>query len=284
MTNPAPGQAGVSILILTKNEEQNLPDCLATFAWADDVVVLDSGSTDRTVAIAEAAGARVFHRPFDDWSSHQNWAVANIPFRHPWVYYSDADERMTEDLRQELQTIAADPATPCAAYRVRFRNLFMGRWIRRVSMYPVWVLRFFRPERVRWERVVNPVAVVDGEVGRLQGHFDHHSFHKGFTEWVAKHNGYATGEALELVRLRAQPGAWGELLVRDPARRRQALKRLAYRLPGRPAAVFLLLYILRLGFLDGRAGLHYCLLRAYYEYLIDLKVMEMDRRKQGLSL
>jgi glycosyltransferase involved in cell wall biosynthesis len=274
----------VSILILTKNEEQNLPDCLATFAWADEVVVLDSGSTDRTVAIAEAAGARVFHRPFDDWASHQNWAVANIPFRNPWVYYSDADERMTEPLKEELLAIATDPAAPCAAYRVRFRNMFMGRWIRRVSMYPVWVLRFFRPGRVRWERVVNPVAIVDGPVGELQGHFEHYSFNKGLTEWVAKHNGYATGEALELIRLRALPGAWGELLSGDPTHRRQALKRLAYRLPFRPLGVFIFLYLLRLGFLDGLAGLHYCRLRAYYEYLIDLKVMEMDRRERGLPL
>lgn len=274
----------ISVLILTKNEEVNLPACLASFTGAEDIIVLDSGSTDATVAIAEAAGARVFHRPFDDWASHQNWAVTNLPFRHPWVYYSDADERMNEELWAELIAAASDSENPCAAYRLRFRNMFLGRWIRRASMYPVWVLRFFRPDRTRWERVVNPVAVVDGQVGYLNGQFDHHSFNKGFTEWVAKHNGYATGEAMELIRLRSTSPAWSELWARDHSRRRQALKRLAYRMPFRPMAVFFYLYFLRLGILDGRPGLHYCLLRSYYEYLINLKVIEADRRADRLPI
>lgn len=278
------GTYPISILVLTLDEEVNLPDCLATFAWAEDIVVLDSGSTDRTVAIAQAAGARVFHRTLDDWASHQNWAVANIPFRHPWVYYTDADERMTDELREEILQIAAAPECPHVAYRVRFRNRFLGRWIRRSSMYPVWVLRLFQPNRIRWERVVNPVPVVDGSVGHLRGHFDHHSFNKGLTEWVAKHNRYASGEAVELLRARTLPGRWRELFAKDASTRRQAIKRLAYRIPLRPLIVFLYLYLLRMGFLDGRAGFHYCSLRLFYEYLINIKIIEHKRRKAGQSL
>jgi glycosyltransferase involved in cell wall biosynthesis len=136
----------ISILVLTLNEEINLPRCLESVSWSDDIVVLDSGSTDRTVEIAEAAGARVVYRKLEDWSEHQNWAVTAIPFKHRWVYYTDADEVVTPELRQELQVIARAPDTAAVAYRVRFKNQFMGRWLRWSSLYPTWVLRFFRPE------------------------------------------------------------------------------------------------------------------------------------------
>ena len=101
----------VSVLILTFNEEVNLPTCLKSLAWCDDIVVFDSFSTDRTLDIAKAAGARIIQRNFDNWSAHQNWAVAHIPFKHPWVYYSDADEVVTPQLA-EMYRIAAGAIGP----------------------------------------------------------------------------------------------------------------------------------------------------------------------------
>jgi glycosyltransferase involved in cell wall biosynthesis len=274
----------VSILILTLNEESSLSACLASVAWSDDIVVFDSMSTDRTVAIARAAGARVVQRPFDDWATHQNWAAANISFRHPWVYYADADERVTPELRDELLRIAADPAAPHAAYRVRFRNRLAGRWLRHASLYPTWVLRFFRPDRVRWEREVNPVPVVRGSTGFLAEHFEHYAFSRGFTEWIAKHNRYASGEATEMLKTLRQPWRGRDCFRRDPAARRQAFKRLAYRMPSRPLLVFVYLYVLRGGFLDGSPGLQYCRLRALYERMIDSKVWELRQQQQGRRL
>lgn len=275
----------ISILILTLNEEQNLPACLRSVAWSDDIVVLDSFSTDTTCEIAEAAGARVMQRRLEDWASHQNWAVANISFKHPWVYYADADEVVTDELRDEMLAIAADPRTPAVAYRVRFKNQFMGRWIRRSSLYPTWVLRFFRPEKVRWERLVNPVAVVDGPEGRLHGHFLHYSFNKGMAAWFDKHNRYSTQEAAEAIKS-ARGGTLRvrDLVTADPVRRRRALKELSWRMPLRPLLRFLYMYVLRLGFLDGWAGFTYCRLIAIYEYMIDLKVKELRRREQGLPI
>ena len=134
-----------SVLILTLNEEVNLPDCLESVAWCDDVVVLDSFSSDRTEQIARDFGARFVQRRFDDWSSHQNWAVSNIEFQHRWVYYSDADERLPEGLVQELNEVTSDVDRPEVAYRLRFKNMFMGRWLRHSCLYPTWVLRLFRP-------------------------------------------------------------------------------------------------------------------------------------------
>lgn len=275
----------VSILILTLNEEKNIARCLESVSWADDIVVLDSHSTDRTVEIARQYGARVFYRPFDNWSAHQNWANENIDFKHKWVYYSDADEVVSPELARELREIASRPEGGHVAYRVRYKNFFLGKWIRFAGGYPIWVLRFFQPDRVRWERLVNPAPVVDGTVGFLDNHFLHFSFNKGFDAWFDKHNKYSMGEAMETIRsLKEDHFRFSSLLVRDPPARRRALKELSFRLPLRPVARFIHLYLLRLGFIDGKAGFHYCVLIAIYEYMVVLKVEEQQRRAMQLPL
>lgn len=278
----------ISVLILTKNEEINLPHCLASLAWCDDIVVLDSGSTDRTVEIARDFGARVVHRNFDNWSAHLNWAGAEISFKHEWLYYSDADEMMPEDLREELHCIARDgegreAALLPVAYRLRYKNFFMGRWIKHCGIYPVWVLRFYRPSKVRWERLVNPTAVVSGLEGKLVGHFHHYSFRKGLSHWVEKHNSYSTQEALESLKsLRAGRVPWGDLMPwKGPSVRRVALKELSFRMPFRSQLRFVYMYFWKLGFLDGRAGYHYCKLLSIYEYLIEMKMREMRHELGG---
>jgi glycosyltransferase involved in cell wall biosynthesis len=274
----------VSVLILTLDEEINLPACLESLRWSDDVVVYDSFSSDRTVEIAQQFGARVVQRKFDNWSAHQNWAVENIDFKHPWVYYSDADERVPADLAKEIQEVVADSSRQEVAYRLRFKNMFMGKWNKHSSLYPTWVLRLFRPDKVRWERLCNPVPVVDGPEGRLKAHFEHYSFNKGMSDWFRKHNQYSQQEAQELIKTVEKGVEWKRLFSLDAAQRRIGLKQLAFHLPFRPFAVFCYLYFVRLGFLDGKAGLTYCRLRAIYEYMIDLKVIELRRREKGLSI
>jgi len=275
---------GVSILILTLNEERNIAACLESVKWSDDVVVLDSFSTDRTVEIARSFGARVIQRKFDNWSSHQNWALKEIPFKNRWVYYSDADEIVPPELRDELLGIAADTSLKPAAYRLRYKNFFCGRWIRHCGIYPVWVMRFFQPDKVRFERIVNPVAVVDGEEGRLANHFHHFSFNNGLQAWFEKHNRYSQQEAVEsLHSVRGARLDWGALIGNAVARRR-LLKELSFRLPCRPILRFVYMYLFRLGFLDGWQGYTYCRLLTIYEYMIVLKVIEIERREKGLSV
>jgi glycosyltransferase involved in cell wall biosynthesis len=276
----------ISVLILTMNEEVNLPSCLAALAWCDDIVVLDSGSTDGTVDIAAASGARVVVRAFDNWASHQNWALESIEFRHPWIYYSDADEVMTPELAEEIAVIASSAEQLHVAYRVRYKNFFLGKWIRHCGIYPTWVLRFYRPEKVRYERLVNPIARADGSIGHLREHFLHYSFNKGFESWFEKHNKYSTGEARETIReLRDGHVDWqGLIALGDPARRRLALKHLSFRLPFRPLLRFFYMYLVKFGFLDGAEGFHYCALLAIYEYMIVLKTREIRRRARGESV
>lgn len=274
----------VSVLILTLDEEINLPACLESIRWCDDVVVFDSFSSDRTVEIAQEFGARVIQRKFDNWSAHQNWAVQNIDFKHPWVYYTDADERVPADLAREIQEVVSDPNRQEVAYRLRFKNMFMGKWNKHSSLYPTWVLRLFRPDKIRWERLCNPVPVVDGLEGKLNSHFEHYSFNKGLSDWFRKHNQYSQQEAQELIKTVEKGVDWKRLFSLDAAQRRIGLKQLAFHLPFRPFAVFCYLYFVRLGFLDGMAGLTYCRLRAIYETMIDLKVIELRRREKGLSI
>jgi glycosyltransferase involved in cell wall biosynthesis len=274
----------VSILILTLNEEMNLPDCLQSVKWSDDIVVLDSYSTDRTVQIAEEFGARVVQRRFDNWSAHQNWALEQIAFKHPWMFYLDADERMTEELTQELLAIAADPSHAHVAYYCGRQNMFMGRWIRH-AMPPGMIMRFFRPVHVRFERLVNPVPVVDGPHGYLRGMLVHYNFSKGISEWIEKHNRYSQMEAIEGMKMIHQPSANApSLLSADRALRRRALKHFSFRLPWRPFIKFLYMYVGQGGFLDGRGGFTYCMLQSYYEYMIVLKMRELERRERGLPI
>ncbi len=275
----------VSILILTLNEAANLPRCLESVSWSDDVVVLDSGSIDGTVEIARSAGARIFERKLDNWAAHLNWAVTSIPFRHPWVYYSDADEVVTPELRDEMLAIAKHHESASVAYRVRYRNFFMGRWIKHCSTYPVWVYRFFRPEKIRWERLVNPVPVIDGPEGRLKNHFLHYSFNKGLSAWFEKHNRYSQQEAEEGCRSQAVGGLRpAHLFSTDGMIRRRALKELSFRLPFRPTLHFCYRYFLRRGFLDGRPGLTFCRMMAIYEYMMVVKMEEIRRRDRGLPI
>jgi glycosyltransferase involved in cell wall biosynthesis len=273
----------VSALILTLNEQINVEECLQSLSWCDDIVVLDSHSTDRTQALAAERGAQVITRAFDDWSAHQNWAVRNLPFRHPWVLYLDADERCPADLRDEvLERARAD--APEAAFRMRRKDFFMGRWLKHAQLYPSWFVRLFRPQHIRYERLVNPVAVVDGLIGQLRGHIVHYPFSHGVSHWIARHNRYSDLEALEATKLRNGTPVAASVWSADPNVRRRALKDIFFRLPARPAVKFAYFYLWRRGFLDGRAGLTYASLQAMYEYMIGCKQAEIERRRRGLPV
>lgn len=273
-------RAPVSILVLTLNEQVNIAACLETLAFSDDVVVLDSYSSDRTVEIAsQYPNVRVVQRKFDTWCDHSNWALRNIDFKHPWVYYTDADERVPPELAKEIRDVVSRPGAH-AAYRLRYRNMFRGRWLKRGGIYPVWIMRLFQPDRVYYEqRQVNAHPIVDGSVGRLQSHFIHHSFNKGLAAWFTKHNAYAEAEAREAMRVR-QSSVWQnlrDLVSRDSATRRRGLKNLSFRIPCRAAARLFYMLIIKRGLLDGAAGFHYAMMISTYEYWIALKVRELQR-------
>ena len=186
----------ISVLILTKNEQQDLPGCLASVAWSDDIHVYDSYSTDGTMEIARSFGSHVTQRAFDNWAAHQNWGLKNIAFKHPWVFYIDADERMTPELVASVQQAVAQ-AGEQVAFRIQRRDFFLATWLKHVQTSRFY-LRLFRPEKMRYERLVNPISIPDGPVGLVDGYLDHYPFSKGISQWLERHNSYSTLEARQI--------------------------------------------------------------------------------------
>jgi len=266
----------ISALILTYNEEANIADCVASLPWRQDVHVLDSVSSDKTVEIALRLGAKVTPRAFTNYAEQRNAGLA-LPFANEWIVMLDADERMTPELAREIDTALSQVGIDVAMYRVRRKDMFMGRWLRRSSGYPTWFPRLMRKGRVRVEREINEAYVANGATRELAGHIEHYPFNKGLDWWFARHNSYSTAEARLLSADDTKRWRFIDCFSRDPGRRRAGLKGLAYSLPGRPLLIFLYLYIVRLGFLDGHPGYRFATMRLAYEIMIDAKADELRR-------
>lgn len=274
--------APLSIIVLTKNEEGNLPDLLASVApLGAALYVVDSGSTDGTVALARGAGCTVFEHPFDTYAAQRNWAFDNLPISTPWTLCLDADERLTPELAAEIEALLAAPEVPHDGYMLRKRTLFMGRWLRWGGQYPAYHLRLFRTGKGRCEdRLYDQHFVVEGSVGQLR-HDYIDILTDSLTSWTERHNRWATLEAQEMLAEghegQVRPRWWG-----SPIERKRFLRMKVYRrvpLFVRPFLLFLFDYVLRLGFLDGRPGLIFHVLqRFWFRFLIDAKIYEMRQR------
>lgn len=267
----------ISVLILTRNEESDLPQCLQSVTWCDDVHVFDSVSSDRTAAIAESAGARVTQRAFDNFAAQRNAALEQLPFKYKWVLILDADERIPRDLAAEMHLFVGEAPDRVCAARLRRRDFLYGTWLKHAQLSPYYI-RLVRRGRVRYEREVNEVLKVDGAIVDLHQPFDHYPFSKGMTHWIAKHNVYSTMEAEQLLKQRQgeiKGSLRRALFDRDFNERRVHQKQIFYRMPLRPLVRFLYSYFVRGGVLDGKAGLTYALLQGFYEYFIVLKTSEL---------
>lgn len=269
----------ISILILTKNEEQDIGACLESVKWSDDIHIYDSMSTDDTIRIAKGFGAKITQRPFDDWSSHQNWGLANIPFKYSWVFYLDADERMTPELTQAILNAVQSDCQE-VAFEIQRRDYFMNTWLKHVQASPFFI-RLFRPQKLNYERLVNPISIVDGTIGKISGYLDHYPFSKGIDHWINRHNSYSHLEAKQIINDRKLLKSFSFKKVffeKNFNERRIHQKELFYRLPWRPFLKFIILYLGKRGFLDGSAGFHYAMLQSIYEYFIVLKTRELEKK------
>lgn len=267
---------GISVVILTLNEEKNLPGCLESVRWCDDIVVFDSHSSDQTTQIADSWGARVYQREFDNYAAQRNSALRIPTYKYPWVLMLDADERVSSELADEIRKVSENHDNGFTLYRIRRKDMFMGRWLRRSSGYPTWFGRLIRVGHVTVKREINEEYHTEGNVGHLEQHLIHYPFNKGVDYWFERHNRYSSMEAKTLIgELQSGPVIkWKDLFSNDPVVRRRVHKKIAYRMPFRLFWVFCYLYFFRLGILDGRAGLTYSVLRCIYEYMIDVKFRE----------
>jgi glycosyltransferase involved in cell wall biosynthesis len=273
----------VSVLILTLNEEINLPGCLESVSWSDDIVVFDSFSTDRTVEISKASGVRVFQRKFDNYASQRNAALNEVEYKNPWVLMVDADERWPSEIFDEIKS-AIDENHNITLYHFRRKDIWYGRWLKRSTGYPTWSGRLVKLGKVSVQREINEEYHTTGEKGYLKSHFIHYPFNKGIAFWFERHNRYSSMEAKAKINDLHCTINLLNLFSKDPTLRRKSFKQMAYRVPCRPLLVFCYLYFFKMGFLDGIPGLIYCRLRSIYEYLIDLKVKELLRREKGLPV
>jgi len=267
-------------LILTYNEEINIKGCIESMHFCDEIVVFDSYSDDRTVEIAKSCGAIVKERHFDNYAAQRNAALKAVSSNIKWVLMLDADERVTLELEKEIKLFLKN-RTSKTLLRVRRQDQFMGKWLKHSSGYPTWFPRLFRNGEVLVTREINEEYITEGEIGDLQGHLLHFPFNKGLSWWLERHNRYSSMEAEVLMDEFRQKITWSFCFSKDPVERRKFQKQLVYRLPGRPLIVFLGLYFLRKGFLDGVAGFRFCIMRMLYEMMIDLKIKE-KRWKRSL--
>jgi glycosyltransferase involved in cell wall biosynthesis len=274
----------VSVLILTLNEEQDLPGCLDSVAWSDDIHVFDSHSSDRTSEIASARGATVTTRAFDSYARQRN-AAMQLPFRHPWVLVIDADERPTPELSLEVREAAGNAGTIVSAFRIRRRDFLWGTWLKHAQLTPFYV-RLLRVGKVSYTRDINEFVEVEGETGQLTAPLDHMAFSKGLAHWIAKHNQYSSSEAELLASGDAvrQASLKDALFASDFHDRRAAQKALFYRMPARPLLKWFYMMFVRGAVLDGAAGVMYATLQSFYEYLIEVKRREILRRRKNLPI
>lgn len=278
----------VSILIPIKNEAANLPRCLASVTWADEIFVVDSNSTDGSQAIAEKAGASVVQFAFNGiWPKKKNWALENLPFRNEWVFILDADEVLPPETGEEFAEIISHGGYGKTGYWINRRFMFMGNWLRH-AYYPNWNLRLFKHRLGRYERLVmgatgsgdNEVhehIVVQGESGHLKSEMDHYAF-PSVDVFVEKHNRYSNWEAALEVQNTKHEDAH---LQSGVVKLRRKLKQIVRRMPFRPLLRFIYVYIVQLGILDGREGYYFARLHGFYEFLSVAKAHELRKKRKS---
>jgi glycosyltransferase involved in cell wall biosynthesis len=277
----------VTVIFPVKDEEENLPDALASVAWADEVIVVDSQSRDRTAEIAGAAGAQVVQfEHVRGGPKKKAWALSNLTPRNDWLLLLDGDERVPDALRAEIEQAVANGDKD--GYYVDRELVFMGRKLR--CFNPNWNMRLFRRGRGQMEDLdlqdvpgtgdneIHEHVAVDGETGFLRTPLRHDDY-RGLTAWLDRHNRYATWEAHLYRKFRREPIGAGPLgfFRLDPFQRKRVLRRIWVRLPLRSPIRFFVWYVLRGGFLDGRPGFVFCVLMSYYEFIIGAKMRELGR-------
>src|SRR6266536_1744585 len=287
MSEQADARVPLSVLVPVKNEAATLRDCLASVSFAEEVVVVDSASTDGTTAIAEAAGARVVQFVWNGkFPRKKNWALENVLWQNEWILIVDADERVTPQLEREIRE--AIGRTDMDGFYLNRRFWFLGGWINHCGYFPSWNLRLFRHRLCRYERIeiddnvrsgdneVHEHVLLNGRAEYLSAPMEHYAF-PDVASFIEKHNRYSTWEAE--AREQLDQGAGQNTLRATPfgtaLERKRWLKKLAMRVPCRPTLRFLYHYIWKQGFRDGYRGWVLCRLLAWYEFLIGLKEREI---------
>ncbi len=300
---PAPRSVPVTVLIPVKNEASNIVECIRHVFWANEIVVIDSQSSDKTTPLSQAMGADVyqFYISKEGWPKKRNWALENLPWKNEWVLIMDADEHMTPELTEEVRKVVtgqyrakdASKAGCGDGYWLNRRLIFMQRWIRGCGYYPSWNIRLFKHAVGRYERIGHlgqtqsgdnevheHVVLSTGDAGYLDHDFLHYAYPDLYS-WVEKHNRYTSWEAHAMEEHDA--GGVAPRLFGSPIERRRWVKTFSRKLPFRPTLRFLYGYFLRRGCFDGYPGYVLCRLMAWYEFMSIAKNRELRQKRAAAA-
>jgi len=280
----------ISFIILTYNEEQHIKRCIdSILSLSNNIYIIDSYSTDKTVQIATSLGATVLQNKWINYANQFNWGLSNCEITTPWIMRLDADEYLTEDLRLEMQQVLPKLSKDVSGVVLNYRHYFMGRWIKNGTRYPLPLLRIWRTGKGSIENkwMDERVVLSEGATYNLKSDFIHDDLND-ITFFISKHNGYATREAIDLLNREYH-------FMNNGANDNGAnkthlnlyLKNSFYSkspLFLRVFIYFIYRYIFRLGFLDGKEGLIYHFLQGFwYRFLVDAKIYELKKQFGGDS-
>jgi glycosyltransferase involved in cell wall biosynthesis len=272
----------VSVIILTKNEEKDLPNCLNALHWCDDVNVLDSYSVDRTIEIAKERKVSIFFNQFRSFGDQRNFAIENLPLKYEWILFLDADEIVTEGFKTSILKAIEEADREVAGFYCCWKMMLEGVWLRRCDNFPKWQFRLLRKGMAKFTDFGHGQKEdnVAGRIEYIKEPYLHYGFSKGWSSWVERHNKYSTLEAES--RFFSCPPA-NSMFSKNSSIRNPALRSWLSKLPGWPILRFIQAYFLNLGFLEGLPAFIYCANMAYYEFLIQIKIRELKRNDKHQS-
>jgi glycosyltransferase involved in cell wall biosynthesis len=273
----------ISVVILTKNEEADLPDCLNSVSWSDDVHVLDSGSTDRTTEIARQQGVSISTNPFQSFGKQRNFALDHLIIRHDWILFLDADEIVTDTFKNALLKAISNASDDVAGFYCCWKMILESKWLKHCDNFPKWQFRVMRKGRARFTDFGHgqKEESVIGRIDYIREPYLHYGFSKGWAHWIERHNRYSTQEAA--ARLHKRPPIQN-VFARHSSVRNPALKSWLSTLPGWPILRFFQAYVISCGFLEGPQGFIYCINMAYYEFLIQIKMREIRSKDKEFNV
>ena len=268
----------ISTIILTKNEEKDLPICLESLKWCDDIHILDSGSSDNTVVIAKNSGAKLHFNEFVTFGKQRNFALDNIETKYDWILFLDADEVTTKEFIEEIISKTNNNIANVAGFYCCWKMMLENKWLKYCDNFPKWQFRLLKKGKARFTDFGHgqKEADVNGEINYIKEPYLHYGFSKGWFAWIERHNKYSTLEAKS--RLFQTP-PFSDIFSAHTSKRNPALKSWLIKIPGWPVLRFLHAYLINLGFLEGKPGFIYCVNMAYYEFLIKIKIRELKQSK-----
>ena len=251
----------LSVVVITKNEEKNIEECLRSARWADELIVVDTGSTDRTVALAKKFTDKVYRQPWSGYGIARNFGVDKS--KGDWIFWMDADERITPELAERIQEILRSPDAAVSAYEISRKAFFLGRWIKHCGWYPGWVTRLFKRDAARFtDTRVHERLLVEGRTRRIYVDVLHYTDPNLF-HYLEKSNRYTSLAAEELFG-GSEKFRMSKLLLN-------------------PFWVFVKMYFIRRGFLDGLEGFILCVLSAAYVFAKYAKLWEKYHTAEGVQ-